>query len=914
MLMALLPLAGFALTLDGSKFTAPNIDYGTTSLPAVSVEGDVYATPTDYTVVTDKFYTSNEGAGETPVASLKTTANGQYFIKVLGAGSYDGQVIYVDFWIKGVPVTIDFDAVAKTFGEKDEAIPITYALTKKGAAWNPSAAELKDLGLTVSRAAGENVKTGGYAYSFEWTNKNYTVTRVALDADVYTINPKNISASAKITAWQGNVVYTGNPITGAYTVKDGTTTLEAGKDYTVSTQTNVIAEYKPTITFKGNYAGSIDVADGKGFKISPAPIVVGLEDIEVVYDGTDKKDQKATALGKLTYAGFVGADLAGAAALKTAYTTAISGATTTIAVATEAIDAKDYDLVITTNAVAGGNYYFAEFVPGKLTIKQAPLAIKADNATKSIGEVDPAFKLIDYAPLTITGVTFTRESGETAGEYKITPVIDAIVVKKADKNVTANYKITVDENKGKLTIGKTKIYVSIKDAKKFYGADDPVFEYTVTGLKGEDKLAAFTITREAGEHVGAYSLTATVANPKPEKYSEVIVANGIFTIKKAQLELTFTAAQSVKLNPTAAEKTAALKKSLIKVAGINNNSDKADDLYKLSYDDGVNFTSNNTDDDGVVITLDNTKKLLTENATNYVVTDLYEIITAKDAEGNVTATGVTTNCKLIVGAGTTEDLAFTTAATDADYNLIKAHAGETQNVTVKLNNRVTREIPTGTAHPWKKETWNTMVLPFEVTVAELSTQLGYAIVNLVDPSKTTEGNVQFKLEMQKIPANTPFCVKTSSDIVNGKVLTFANKLIVDGGENPSVDAGMGYKFVGAYKNKTINKTTPTYNFLRGDNDKWAHIGATSANSWTVVPFDAYVELTEAAAARGVTFTFEEIDGTATVIKAVDAEVTEIAESAKSAAEGWYTINGIKLNAKPTQKGIYIYNGKKVAIQ
>ena len=64
MLMALLPLAGFALTLDGSKFTAPNIDYGTTSLPAVSVEGDVYATPTDYTVVTDKFYTSNEGAGK----------------------------------------------------------------------------------------------------------------------------------------------------------------------------------------------------------------------------------------------------------------------------------------------------------------------------------------------------------------------------------------------------------------------------------------------------------------------------------------------------------------------------------------------------------------------------------------------------------------------------------------------------------------------------------------------------------------------------------------------------------------------------------------------------------------------------------------------------------------------------------
>ena len=30
--------------------------------------------------------------------------------------------------------------------------------------------------------------------------------------------------------------------------------------------------------------------------------------------------------------------------------------------------------------------------------------------------------------------------------------------------------------------------------------------------------------------------------------------------------------------------------------------------------------------------------------------------------------------------------------------------------------------------------------------------------------------------------------------------------------------------------------------------------------------------------------------------------------------GYYTIDGVKLNAKPTQKGIYIVNGKKVVIK
>ena len=31
-------------------------------------------------------------------------------------------------------------------------------------------------------------------------------------------------------------------------------------------------------------------------------------------------------------------------------------------------------------------------------------------------------------------------------------------------------------------------------------------------------------------------------------------------------------------------------------------------------------------------------------------------------------------------------------------------------------------------------------------------------------------------------------------------------------------------------------------------------------------------------------------------------------------DGWYTINGVKLNGKPTEKGIYIFNGRKVVIQ
>jgi hypothetical protein len=31
-------------------------------------------------------------------------------------------------------------------------------------------------------------------------------------------------------------------------------------------------------------------------------------------------------------------------------------------------------------------------------------------------------------------------------------------------------------------------------------------------------------------------------------------------------------------------------------------------------------------------------------------------------------------------------------------------------------------------------------------------------------------------------------------------------------------------------------------------------------------------------------------------------------------DGWYTVAGVKLNGKPSQNGVYIFNGKKQVIK
>ena len=917
MLMAILPLAGWAQTATLGDVGVGIYTYGDNALPVPVVkdsEGAILTVTTHYTVSADAYDKTTNA-----VVNKQDMKGGQeLYLKITGAGAYVGQEKKAFFTVQKKVLNIGVTpALQRNYLGTVEPVLAAGDWTAPelvtAAPWSDDKADLGTLTYTYAGYGKPEFDGGEYditfsglssdCYEIKYPAKKFKIVGTDLTTELVTVKAGTAFASK---TYKG-AAYVPADLTGLKLVWN-TKELTQGTDFEITKgsgdwQNVATGPHYYNVVFKGNYSGNQN--DFASFTINPAPITVGMEDYSVTYDNVDHKTTEYAGAVTFTYMGLVGADVANYATVTGNFTKP-----NFVQVGATAKDAGNYDLTIDGgNTNTETNYVFNTYLKGKLTIKPIELEIAAKGVTKSVGEADPTFEILTDAPTGIvtgykvSGVTFTRAEGEGVGSYDITPVLTAAKVKKGDDDQTKNYTLKAATPKAQLTIGKGAITVTFKNASKFYGQADPTFNsdsYVVTGLQEGDELPTFEITREnagkpAGEVVGYYTISATIANPNPEKYTTLTVVPGALQIKKA--ELTFTVpAQSVAIGVT----KDALSKATITVEGINN-SDAAADLYTLDFNGVAVDTDLKTTTDQTVNT--GIKATLTAAAI-----DNYKIVKVNGAAAvdPTYATG-----KLIVGAGTAEPLAFTTAADDADYNLIKAHAGETQNVTIKLNNRVTREVPAGKAHPWAAETWNTMVLPFDVTVAELSTQLGYAIVNVVDKDATTEGNVQFKLEMQKIPANTPFCVKTSAAIADGKVLTFTAKKIVDGGENPSVDAGMGYKFVGAYKNKTIDKNAPTLNFLRGDNNKWAHIGATSANSWKVVPFDAYVELTEAAAARGVTFTFQELDGSYTAIKSVEASVNEKSSSVK---EGWYNLNGVKMEGAPTQKGIYINNGKKVVIK
>ena len=140
-----------------------------------------------------------------------------------------------------------------------------------------------------------------------------------------------------------------------------------------------------------------------------------------------------------------------------------------------------------------------------------------------------------------------------------------------------------------------------------------------------------------------------------------------------------------------------------------------------------------------------------------------------------------------------------------------------------------------------------------------------------------------------------------------------------------------WNFYGTYKGKTWTETSKDYGFA-------AH-GGTAAHGEEVVagqfvrfttgafikPMRCYLSYvgTEAPApARGLTRSAaatDELPQTIIVrLVSRSGETTDIGtidtRTGEFTPDGWYDMNGRKLSGKPSTKGIYINNGKKVAIK
>ena len=380
----------------------------------------------------------------------------------------DAASLKVSIAPKGVTVTA-VDA-SKVYGADDPTLTATVAgiIGTDKVDYTLSRAEGSDVGEYTITASGDAAQ-GNYSVTFVGAKLTITKADGSLTAPTavskleYSGKAQTLISAGSSTT--GTIQYSLNGTTYGTDIPQGTD----AKEYTV---------YYKSVGDKNHNdvaAASLKVS------ISQKAVTVTANDASKVY-GAD--DPTLTA----TVAGTIGTD-------KVIYK--LSRA--------EGSDVGEYAITASGDKAQGN--YTVTFVGAKFTITKADGSLTAPTAVSDLIYSGKAQALISSAGSSTTGTIQYSLDGTTYGTDLPTGT-DA-------KEYTVYYKSVGDKNHNdvaaaslKVTIAPKSVTVTAEDKTKVEGEADPELTAKVEGLIGTDKVA-YTLSRDKGETVGEYTITAS---------------------------------------------------------------------------------------------------------------------------------------------------------------------------------------------------------------------------------------------------------------------------------------------------------------------------------------------------------------------------------------------------------------------
>ena len=754
-------------------------------------------------------------------------------------------------------------------GEGEDAIA-----TKKGTDY--------DFALTKDGEAFEgNLKDAG-TYVFTYTGKgNYEGS--SAEATIV-ITPKNIADADVTVALSAETAEFNNEdqkptytLTYAPAEKPALTLAEGeDKDFTVDAEAEMIAggEYTFTFTGKGNYTGTKTAT----FNITKRVVIAQAEDVEKVYNslfGLELPGDKEVEV-PITWGNLVPGD--------TNVPTLGEGA---ITVEPYKNAVGKYTIIVDGSKFESANY---EVKKGQreafLTITPAPLTVKWDNqeAYKVYGTADP--DLHNHVVLEgaqggdgegLAAYTqITRAEGENVDKYDVTL---AAGTSDAAQKLFANYDVTFVPAAKAFEIKKAELTVSLTPQKVAYTGVKAVLDE----LTAEDLLVNGLVVNPA-LGINDYKDVVTTM-------PEIIVPDDAINVGSYELKFKEGTGDAANykfnfLNATLDIEAFDISKAVVTIPEQQVRvGDVAEDVIKA---------------DGFTVELEGFTDV---NAAEFQVVAADRFV---DADGKIKNGDNPEKGLVLVPVDATAQKNYTGWENDAfTGNLIIVGAAsllldDSQDIATTAQNGVD---VTFTSRKINQDTWNVVCLPFDATIKEISEAFGYAAVDLLKRD-SSDGSMHFIITSSgTVPAGEPFIVKpTSDEELNAKSnfnqITFygVNVKAYTGNPEPVKDSA-GNKFCGTFKAQTTIKGE---NFWYMSKGMWKHSVEKPVN---IAAYRAYLE-TATADAR---IFIEEPDGSITAIDAIDFAKAET-------GEGWYTINGMKLDAAPTQKGTYIKDGKKVFVK
>ena len=692
----------------------------------------------------------------------------------------------------------------------------------------------------------------------------------------------------------------------------GTYAISAGDDGDAENYTFVNAAKPGVLTITPKELNTTDFT----FAVSAAPLV---------YDGNAKTPEVTTSTYKF-----------------------YDGTNAPVYVAGAMVTPNDFTFLYQNNTEAGdntakviitGQNNFDGSIVIPFTIQKKPIFIKPVNNSKKYAEADPAYLTdaedafataenyeLGYVELgefvkdekaTLKGnVKLARTVGEnvstyiiyvksyTAGEGDNYKIDDTQVLNNptdaTPKNLKGAFQILPDGDGLKLKFKEgtlaTKVY---GEATPTYTIDD--LEY-VSGLVGEDKWE--TVKTElsapefalASEDVKDNATNKVTVNVLHSTNYPVVTVEPLPFIVTARPVAINVLAQTLDYGSTAEDLTQGIAQWTV------NDAESYGADAKLGTDELKTAL-------GLTLSTTDLIASYAPNSTNEKV--IYASITNPNFE---------LNGKCVWGDLTINPVvAVYFAENDPEVeSKIEAVDGEVHNV--QLGNK-----------PLEAQKWYAMVLPFDTTPEELVGKLGtFLIVNRISSATIDEAKtvtVNFALEWNEVPAGVPFLIKTAkatnmnSNVFAAKEIsstiagetkgkasflgTYATGKSLRWGFDLDGNIDDGFEYIDS-KSTDWSKATNKYRYLNVEAQAWRNI---KNSAHELLPMEAYLKLD--AEALGARIFVEDIDDNGTTaIKTLNADEVD----GLKIAEGWYTIDGVRLQSAPAQKGIYINNGKKVVIK
>lgn len=208
--------------------------------------------------------------------------------------------------------------------------------------------------------------------------------------------------------------------------------------------------------------------------------------------------------------------------------------------------------------------------------------------------------------------------------------------------------------------------------------------------------------------------------------------------------------------------------------------------------------------------------------------------------------------------------------------------------------------------------WNTLCLPFNVTIA--GSPLEDADVRALSTASLNDGTLTLNFTPEtgegavtEITAGTPYIIKWAAIDNNIEDPVF-NGVTISKAMNNFTSVDTKVQFKGTYTPISFNATNTSILFLGAENKLYYPLNGARINAQR-----AYFEVSSTNEVRQFVLNFgDEVTGVVSPESFPEGkDFSPLLQEGKGVT--WYSLDGRKLDGKPTKKGVYITGGKKIVV-